>query len=1013
MSSYRCFRLACVAFGLCVAVLANTADTFAVDADKSFHAGAAEINISPDRFPVIISGGFLQGRGDQLNDALFARALVLDDGATRLAIVVVDTLMMPRELVDEANKSIERETGIRSDRILVAATHTHTAPSVMGALGTGVDRAYAERLPGWITESVVAAVKHLAPARIGWSVAVDSQHTNCRRWIYRPDRIATDPFGDPSVRAMMHPGYQNPDFIGPAGPEDPGMSVLSIQSAEGQPLAVLANYSMHYFGAAPVSADYFGRFCQRLKQLVSKDGVSPPCVAIMSQGTAGDLHWMDYSQPATSITIDAYSNEVADVAFGAFQRIEYREWVPLAMAERKLTLGRRVPDEKRLAWAQNVVKEMQGRVIAENQREVYALEQIYLHNEPQRELVLQAVRIGDLGITAMPAEVFGITGLKLKARSPLQPTFNMELANGADGYIPPPEQHGLGGYTTWPARTAGLEVEAEPKIVETVLQLLEQVAGQPRRTPPEAGGAYAQAIHQSQPLAYWRLHDLTGPQAADASDSRRAAVYHDGVAFYLDGPAGTGFCEAGQTSRAAHFAGGRLVADVENLGAHYTWEGWFWNGLPNDARPMTGILCSCGSDQPAADQLAIGGTEQATGKLLFTSGIGPVRLMGRSEIVPKTWNHVALVRDGAKVCVYLNGNPQPEIAGEVAPSSELATHQVIVAGGGDGRASFEGKFCEVAFYGRALPAEEIVRHYAAAGMEAPEGVQSAIPKRSDVAAILAAADSDQVPDIASRPLTIVLLADTKDHGPGEHDYPRWQARWALLLGGESASTEKAANLDGADLVDPALAAGAQNVRVLTAQAWPSADQWEKADLVVAFCYMAWNEQRIAEVQKFLKQGGGLVLIHSATWTRPEPSSAIAELTGVGGFVQYRHGPVTLAFNEPSEEHPICRGIPRTIQLEDESYWPPTPPLAGDRVQVLAVSEEASSDAPNGRAAQPMFWTYELGKGRVYGCVLGHNNRTFDHPYFRMALLRGMAWAAHADPRRFDPLVLRSASVRDE
>ena len=199
------------------------------------------------------------------------------------------------------------------------------------------------------------------------------------------------------------------------------------------------------------------------------------------------------------------------------QQIEYRDWVPLAMAEQKLTLGRRVPDEKRLAWAQQIVAEMQGRTLAENQREVYALEQIYLHNEPQRELVLQAVRIGDLGITAMPAEVFGITGLKLKAHSPLQPTFNMELANGADGYIPPPEQHRLGGYTTWPARTAGLEVDAEPKIVEAVLQLLEQVAGQPRRTPSDAGGTYAQAVLESKPVAYWRLHDLAGPQAADAS----------------------------------------------------------------------------------------------------------------------------------------------------------------------------------------------------------------------------------------------------------------------------------------------------------------------------------------------------------------------------------------------------------------------------------------------------------------------------------------------------------------
>lgn len=715
MSNCRHPRLVFVITAFCVAVLLSTSDSPAVSAEKQFRAGAAEVNISPEKFPVIISGGFLQGRGDQLTDPLFARALVLDDGATRLAIVVVDTLMMPRELVDAAKKSIEQQTGIPSDRIVVAATHTHTAPSVMGALGTGVDRGYADRLPSWIVESVVAAVQNVVPARIGWTVTVDSQHTNCRRWIYRPDRIATDPFGDSSVRAMMHPGYQNPDFMGPAGPEDPGLSLLAVQSRDGRPLAVLANYSMHYFGTAPVSADYFGRFCQRVKQLVNKDATDQPCVAMMSQGTAGDLHWMDYSEPATNITLETYSNEVAEVAFRAYQQIEYRDWVPLAMAEQKLTLGRRVPDEKRLAWAQEIVAEMQGRTLAENQREVYALEQIYLYNEPQRELVLQAVRVGDLGIAAMPAEVFGITGLKIKARSPLQPTFNMELANGADGYIPPPEQHKLGGYTTWPARTAGLEVEAEPKIVEAVVRLLEQVAGQPRRTPQDAGGAYAQAVLDSKPAAYWRLHDLAGPQAADGSGGNRTAAYQDVVAYYLEGPTGSGFCDAGQTSRAAHFVGGRLLADVPTVGPDYTWEAWVWNGLPCDARPTTGILFTRGADEVSGDQLAIGGTGRAKGRLDFTSGDASNHLAGTSELVPKTWYHVAVVRAGALVRVYLNGNPQAEIAGEIAPNTALGLDKFVVAGGGDGSSNFEGMVAEIAVYNRALPGDEIARHFAAAG----------------------------------------------------------------------------------------------------------------------------------------------------------------------------------------------------------------------------------------------------------------------------------------------------------
>src|SRR5207247_9896740 len=147
----------------------------------------------------------------------------------------------------------------------------------------------------------------------------------------------------------------------------------------------------------------------------------------------------------------------------------------------------------------------------QSQPEIYALEAIYLHERPRTELRLQALRIGELGIAALPNEVFAITGLKLKQRSPLAATFNVELANGAEGYIPPPEQHKLGGYTTWPARTAALEVQAEPKIVETLITLLEKVSGKPRYAVAEAHGPYPQALLASQPAAYRPLREFHGP----------------------------------------------------------------------------------------------------------------------------------------------------------------------------------------------------------------------------------------------------------------------------------------------------------------------------------------------------------------------------------------------------------------------------------------------------------------------------------------------------------------------
>src|SRR5262249_13799719 len=151
--------------------------------------------------------------------------------------------------------------------------------------------------------------------------------------------------------------------------------------------------------------------------------------------------------------------------------------------------------------------------------------------EPERELKLQAIRIGDIAIAAIPDEVFAITGLKLKLQSPLPNTFTIELANGAEGYIPPPEQHKLGGYTTWAARTAGLEVEAEPKIVATVLKLLEDASGKPRRPLPDVGGAYADAVLKSKPRAYWRLAEMAGDVAADSSGHHIDAHYEGDVAY--------------------------------------------------------------------------------------------------------------------------------------------------------------------------------------------------------------------------------------------------------------------------------------------------------------------------------------------------------------------------------------------------------------------------------------------------------------------------------------------------
>jgi putative membrane-bound dehydrogenase-like protein len=690
-------------------------------ARAALRAGAYAQDITPTQFPVIVNGGFTEVIATKANDALHARAIVLEDGKERIAIVVVDSCMLPRELLDDAKSRANKLTGIAVDRMLISATHTHSAPSSMGCLGSDADANYVKILPDLLARAIDEANKRLAPAKIGWTVVNDAEHTACRRWIFRPDRMRNDPLGELTVRANMHPGYLSPDAIGPTGPIDPGLSIVSIQHSDGRPLALLANYSMHYVGTQPLSADYYGRFCDKIAKLLN---AGADFVGVMSQGTSGDMWLADYSKPApaTRPTIDTYSDAIAREVAEACKSIQYTGEAPIAMRETMLKLKRRVPDEKRLAWAKEKVAAL-GNSKPKLQPDIYAREAIFLHDDPERELKLQAIRIGDLAIAAIPNEVFALTGLKIKGMSPLAMTFTMELANGSEGYIPPPEQHKLGGYTTWPARTAALEVEAEPKIAGAVLKLLEDVCRKPRRSIAFPDDDYSQAVWNSGASAYYAMRDFAGRASFNYVKNPTLGYYEDGVVFYLPGP------ESIPSARAAHFAGGRMVASAgDELGASYSVELLAWNRLSPDARAVTAYLFSRGADgdkDAAGDHLGIGGAYDdgvAKGKLIFFNGNRSNRLLvGNSELPPRTWHHVAMVRDGNKVAVYLDG--KLEISGE-ADVTIGKTQSLFFGGRCDNFANLEGKMCGAAVYSRALMAKEIGAHFKATGLTQDSGLST-------------------------------------------------------------------------------------------------------------------------------------------------------------------------------------------------------------------------------------------------------------------------------------------------
>lgn len=453
---------------------------------KVFRAGAATSNITPWLGEGII-GGWGAPPAEHIHEELHARCLVLDDGSTRIALVVADSEAVSREVFDAAKRMIREHTGLPENRMLMAASHTHSAtssrPRNVLLPGEALNE-YQRFLAHRIADGVRCAINNLEPARIGWGMVDVPEHVHNRRWLMKAGAHLMNPFGGKD-KVQMNPRSGSPDLIEPAGPIDPQVCFVSVQSAEGRPIALVANYSLHYVGGAGpghISGDYFAMFADRIQQLVGADRLDPPFVGVMSNGTSGDINNKNFrikirmprerKEPYEQMRLVAH--DVAQKVFAVYQKLQYRDWVPLRMGQREVSLRVRKPTPEQLARARELVAGASP--IAERPHEQIYAKRVLQQEEAPAEIkvVLQALRVGEVGITAIPFEVFVEIGLELKAESPLQPTFTIELANGGYGYLPTPEQHALGGYETW-LGTSKVEIEASTKIVKNLLEMLDEL----------------------------------------------------------------------------------------------------------------------------------------------------------------------------------------------------------------------------------------------------------------------------------------------------------------------------------------------------------------------------------------------------------------------------------------------------------------------------------------------------------------------------------------------------------
>lgn len=430
--------------------------------DTPFSVGFFETDITPELGAHLI-GGFGPRPAAGILDPLHAKAIVVDNGQARAALVTVDVCLIQRPHLDAVKERIARRTGIPPECVLISATHTHTGPAAAAVLAVDRDDAYLEMAVPRIADAVECAAQRLEPCELRIGTGEVDQVFN-RRWHMK----------DGSVR--MNPGYEHPDLVRPAGPVDRELGVLSFRSPAGDPLAMYVNYSLHYVGSAPsnwVSADYFARVDNNLRRMT---GVG---LGILSNGTCGDVNNCDYSSPAPQVSApNGRAIQVAAIVAAEAARVYYES--PLSLESVisgrlvEVPVTRRSLDPEQLARDAQVVAAMDR--MRPNAEQVYALERLELAQEPlEQRTWVQALRIGDALLVGLPGELFVELGVEVKARSPFPHTFCVELANDWVGYVPTPKGLAEGSYECETARSSKLTAEAGPDMVEAALKLAQEL----------------------------------------------------------------------------------------------------------------------------------------------------------------------------------------------------------------------------------------------------------------------------------------------------------------------------------------------------------------------------------------------------------------------------------------------------------------------------------------------------------------------------------------------------------
>ena len=388
-------------------------------------AGAARVDITPPKDASLPMSGYA-GRGplQGIHDNIYARALVVDDGPTRAAIVSCDIIGFPEPVWNALAERIEKEAGIRRENLLLAGVHTHEAPTP----GLPEGGAYQAALHDNIVDAVRQAVKNLKPARAGFGTGRASVNTN---------RVARSPQGGWMLGV-------NPD-----GVSDKTVAVVKFESATGEPIALFVNYAVHGTVMGPknllVGGDLPGATSRFIEQKLG-----PQTVALWTSGAAGDQNAI-YGPGDNFSQVDILGRILAEEAL-------------------RVAGGIRTSPRARIRGAQKVVS-CPGQRAPKGVSPARDLN-IQFEDAPPVDIRLSLVMVGQVAIAGVSGEVLTRIGERLKKESPFTRTMMVTHANGSSSYLPDDDSYKRVSYEIVTSRVKpGC---AEAAIVNGLVEMMER-----------------------------------------------------------------------------------------------------------------------------------------------------------------------------------------------------------------------------------------------------------------------------------------------------------------------------------------------------------------------------------------------------------------------------------------------------------------------------------------------------------------------------------------------------------